>query len=112
MSTTPSDLLSESLIRLHEVARRLPPHRGGRPVSFSCVLRWITKGIPGPDGQRVKLEAVRVGSRWLTSTEAIARWSERLTPRLEDEQPQMARTLTQQSKGSMRAAKLLERAGI
>jgi putative transposase len=81
MSASPSDLLTETLLGLCEAARRLPPGRGGRSVSFSCVLRWITHGVPGPDGRRVKLEAVRVGGRWLTSVEALARWAERLTAR-------------------------------
>lgn len=34
----------------------------------------------GPDGQRVRLEGVRVGARWLTSEEDLARWVGRLTP--------------------------------
>src|ERR1043166_7933857 len=83
MNANPSHLLTETLLGLCEAARRLPPGRGGRPVSFRCVLRWITSGVPGPDGRRVQLEGVRVGGRWLTSEEALARWAERLTPRLD-----------------------------
>src|ERR1700722_9308124 len=92
MNGNASTLLSETLIGLCEAARRLPAGRGGRPVSFSCVLRWITSGVPGPDRQSVKLEGVRVGGRWLTSVEALARWAERLTPRFEEEPAPMPRT--------------------
>jgi hypothetical protein len=112
MSASPSRLLYETLIALCEAARRLPPGRGGRPVSFSCVLRWITHGIPGADGQRVKLEAIRVGGRWLTSEEALARWAERLTPRLDSEPAPAPRTPAQRRRASERAGKNLGSLGI
>jgi Protein of unknown function (DUF1580) len=112
MNTNPSHLLAETLLGLYDAARRLPPGRCGRPVSFSCVLRWITQGVPGPDGQKVKLEGVRVGGRWLTSEEAIARWAERLTPCLDGESVPTPRTPTQRSRAAERAAKQLDKAGI
>ena len=43
-------------------------------------MRWITRGTRTPDGRVVKLEAVRAGSRWLTTAEAVGRYIERLTP--------------------------------
>ncbi len=106
-----SQLLAETLIGLCDAARRLPPGRGGRPVSFSCVLRWIKDGVPGPDGRRIKLEGVRVGGRWLTSVEAIARWADLLTPR-DDEPAHAIRTVAQRTKAAARADKELEQAGI
>jgi hypothetical protein len=112
MSARPTNLLAEKLMSLYEAARRLPPGRRGRPVSFSCVLRWITDGIPGPGGSRIKLEAVRVGGRWLTSDEALARWAERLTPRLDSEPALGPRSLARRERDSERAARELDRAGI
>jgi hypothetical protein len=112
MNANASQLLGETLLGLCEAARRLPPGRGGRPVSFSCVLRWITSGVPGPDGQRIKLEGVRVGGRWLTSEEALARWADRLTPHDNSEPPPAPRTSTQRQKAAERAAKELEKVGI
>ena len=106
-----SQLLSETLIGLCEAARRLPPGRGGRPVSFSCVLRWITHGIPGPDRKRIKLEGVRVGGRWLTSVEALARWADSLTPHNGQPAP-MPSTVAQRKKAAERAEKELEKAGL
>ena len=112
MSVNVSQLLAEKLIGLYEAARRLPPGRGGRPVSFSCVLRWITTGIPGPDGKRVKLEAARLGGRWLTSEEALARWAERLTPRLDGEPALAPRSPAKRSKAAEGATRELEKMGI
>ena len=58
MRRTTFQLLTESLVALGEAARRFPPGRSGRSVSFSCVLRWVTDGILGPDGQWRGIEAV------------------------------------------------------
>src|SRR4051812_45979899 len=109
MVPSPSLLLAETLIGLGEAAHRLPPGRGGRPVSFSCVLRWITNGVTGSDGERVKLEGVRVGGRWLTSEEALARWADRLTPQLDPGQTPIMRTPSKRRRASQQAAKDLNR---
>jgi hypothetical protein len=69
-------------------------------------------GAPGPDGRRVRLEAVRLGGRWLTSAEALARFAERLPPRLGVEEAPAPRTPARRQKASERAEKELERAGI
>jgi hypothetical protein len=71
------DLGSETLVSLSQAARLLPPGRRGRPVNLSTILRWIIDGVAG-----VRLEGLRVGGRWLTSKEALARFAERLTPDL------------------------------
>lgn len=112
MNARASNLLGETLISLAEAASRLPPGRSGKPVHFSCVLRWVTNGICGPDGQRIKLEAVRVGGRWLTSKEALARWAERLTPRPDAEPSMTCRAPTKRRKLAENVLKELERAGI
>jgi hypothetical protein len=112
MSRSPANLLAENLMELREAARRLPPGRGGRPVSFSCVLRWITQGVPGPDGQRIRLEGVRLGGRWLTSEEALARWAECLTPRFDADRSPAPRTPAQRNRAAAKVEKLLDNAGI
>src|SRR5262245_8761128 len=48
-------------------------------VSFATVWRWALKGLPGPDGQRVRLEAQRLGGRWVSSWAALQRFSEATT---------------------------------
>jgi hypothetical protein len=104
-------LTEETLLSISQAARRLPPGRRGRPVSFACVLRWILDGIPGPDGQRVRLEAVRLGGRWLTSVEALSRFAAALTPVLR-EACQAPCSPAARKRGSDRAAKELARLGM
>jgi hypothetical protein len=76
------DIATESTLTLADAAKLLPSVRMGRPVSFQCILRWVQEGSRGPDGRTVKLEAVRLGGRWITSKEAMQRFAEALTPQL------------------------------
>jgi hypothetical protein len=105
-------LTAESLMSLAQAARQLPPGRRGRPVGLSCVLRWVLHGVPGPDGRRVRLEAVRLGGRWVTSREAIQRFAERLTPLVEGAPAAASRTPERRRRASERAAAKLEHLGI
>jgi hypothetical protein len=105
------DLSSESTLSLAQAARLLPAGRKGRPVTLSCVLRWVLRGAKAPDGKVVRLEALRLGGRWLTSREALQRFAERLTPQVES-QSQLPRTPDQRQRASERAAKQLERLRI
>jgi hypothetical protein len=59
-------------------ASNIPGHRGGTHINGSTIFRFITKG-KRVNGEVIRLEAVRVGDRWLTSLEALARFAERLT---------------------------------
>jgi Protein of unknown function (DUF1580) len=70
----PVNIRSEQLLSLPQAARRFPPYRQDRPVNPSTVWRWISGGVKLPDGSRVKLGAVRLSGRWLTSVEAIERF--------------------------------------
>jgi hypothetical protein len=105
------DLATEDPISLTQAARLLPPGRGGRPVTLSCLLRWLLRGARGPDGKLVRLEALRIGGRWVTSRAALQRFAERLTPRLEDDQAS-PRTATAGRRASLKAGKQLEAMGI
>jgi hypothetical protein len=73
------DTLRESVLSLAQVPQFLPPGRGGRPVCFRSVLRWVQEGQRAPDGRIVKLEAIRIGGRLCTSREALQRFGEALT---------------------------------
>jgi len=49
--------------------------RGGRPgVHPTTIFRWMTKGVLCPDGRRVRLESVRIGSRYWTTWAAVERF--------------------------------------
>jgi hypothetical protein len=99
----------ESLTR---AARRFPPARLGRPVTLSCLVRWITRGVKGPEGQRVKLEAARLAGRWITTAAACGRFVEAQTPRMDDAPPPGPRTSGVCRRAADWAAKELERLGI
>jgi hypothetical protein len=105
------DLTTESILSLRDAAKLIPPARRGRPCSFQCILRWALEGAKAPSGERVKLEAVRLGSRWVTSREAIQRFAEALTPRPTSDSPQ-TRTLRRRRRAAEKAEKELERMGI
>src|SRR5262245_23181031 len=105
------DLATESILSLRDAAKLIPPARQGRPVSFQCILRWALDGAKTPSGERVRLEAIRLGGRWVTSREAIQRWAEALTPKT-DNSMSRPRTLRQRRRSAEQAEKELERMGI
>jgi len=63
---------------LSAVGRMFPGHRGGPSIDPSTVFRWAKNGLK-VGGRTVKLEAVRVGSRLITSRPAVARFVNDLT---------------------------------
>jgi hypothetical protein len=68
-----ANILNEQRLDLKEVPP-LVPGRAGRPVSPATVYRWATKGLNG-----ARLQTVQVGSRMVTSKEAIDRFFAELT---------------------------------
>ena len=105
-------ILSERTLSLAAAARLLPPGRRGRPVTLSCMLRWVIDGVRVPgQADRVRLEAVRLGSRWLTSVEALERFAARQTPDFGNPPP-MPRSPTARQRASERAGRELEKHGI
>jgi hypothetical protein len=104
-------ILTETTLSLSQAAKRLPPGRRGAPVSLACLLRWVLDGARAPEGEKVRLEAVRLGGRWITSVEALARFADRLTPKTSDS-PLPARTPRQRRRAAERAEKELERLGL
>lgn len=93
--------------------RLFPGHRGGKSVDPSTTFRWITRGAAAPDGRRVKLEAVRVGGRWLTSRGAVARFVAALTPASDPDTstPPASRTPAARKRASEKAVAALKAMG-
>jgi hypothetical protein len=106
------DLTTETTVSLSQAARLLPPGRRGRPVTLSCLLRWVLDGVKTPSGELVRLEALRLGGRWVTSREALQRFAEALTPRLAGDRPRTPRTPTTRQRAAESAARELDRLGI
>ncbi|WP_439628793.1 DUF1580 domain-containing protein [Gemmata sp.] len=75
----PQLLNGEALIGLTAAGKLFPGYRGESPLNPSTLFRWITSGARATSGVRVKLEAVRLGNRWVTSVEAINRFASSLT---------------------------------
>jgi hypothetical protein len=107
------DITQETPLPLAAAARLVPPGRGGKKTHLSTFVRWIKDGVLLPDGSVVRLEAVRLGSRWFTSREALQRFAERQTPRLDGQATEGApRAPSVRQQASERAAAELERVGI
>src|SRR5262249_36091030 len=75
------DLQLEEVYSFAKAARLIPPARNGKRTHISTLLRWATKGAKGPDGTIVRLDAMRLGGRWVTSRQALERFMAALTPR-------------------------------
>jgi hypothetical protein len=78
--SAPAPLNGEKLISFAAASKLFPAFRGSAPhTNGSTVFRWATRGSKAAGGALVKLEAVRVGSRWLTSVEAVNRFVAAMT---------------------------------
>lgn len=107
------DIKSETLLTLSQAARILPSSRLGRPVTLSCVLRWVLRGLKVPGGNVVRLEAIRLGGKWITSQEALQRFADRQTPCLDAAgEVSQVRSAGQRSRANARAAAELAKIGI
>jgi hypothetical protein len=81
-------------------------------VTLGCLLRWVLDGIRTADGLRVRLEAARLGGRWLTTAGALARFAAAQTPDLDaPADTPVPRGATQRRRAAERAGRELERAG-
>ena len=54
-------------------------------------LRWILHGAPASDGRRVKLAAVRCGAKWITSRDALRKFTAALQAATSSHQPVLLR---------------------
>jgi hypothetical protein len=99
------DLATERPIRL-EVAARQVGH------NFSTVFRWIVDGVKAYDGSLVRLEAVRLGRKWVTSQAALQRFAERLTPDLGAHRSPTPRPPAKRQRASEAAGQKLQQLGI
>jgi hypothetical protein len=111
-STITVEVLAGAGLSLSQAARRFPPFRKDRPVAPSTIFRWIASGVRLRDGRRIRLEAVRLGGRWLTSEQAVQRFIDRQTPNVDADSAALARAPSQRTRRAEQAAEALEAAGI
>jgi hypothetical protein len=65
-------ILDEDKLSLEEARPLLGT--GGKPCDFATIYRAVTAGHLLPNGERLKLEAARIGGKWVTSRLAIERY--------------------------------------
>jgi len=58
---------SVDLIPFHQLAPRLPGRKPGQRLNPAAIYRWHKSGLKGPDGNRVRLQAQRLGGHWCTT---------------------------------------------
>jgi hypothetical protein len=78
-TATPSEILAETRCGV-EAARK------SVGVDRVTIRRWITRGIV-VGGERIRLEAARVGGKYVTSKEALERFVNRMSQRSEVADP-------------------------
>lgn len=105
-----NDLLNETPLSLTQAAALLSTWRGGLPMDRSTLSRWISSGIKASNGTSIRLEAIKLGGRWLTTVEALRRFAAALTPGSGDAIP-LPRGHTERQRASERAAAELARMG-
>lgn len=67
-------VLNEEKMPVAVAARLCGEYTGGSRLHPSTVVRWINRGVRLADGRRVKLDAVKFGSKLITSRQAIERF--------------------------------------
>jgi hypothetical protein len=112
-----NQVAQEPLVTLNELAKKVPASRGAERTHVSTLYRWISVGVRAPNGQVVRLEACRVGSKWCSSEAALQRFISALTPDPDltpdaDPETPSLRTPTMRERACRRAERALEKIGI
>jgi hypothetical protein len=103
-------LTNETLVTLAEAARHIPA-RSGKRIHCSTIWRWHAKGVWTRSGRRVRLEALRLGGRVLTSVEALERFGVELAAaNLIDDEPAPSRSSRPRTPSKKQRAAEIERA--
>ena len=77
-STYELALSAGSLLTVSQICRALPGARDNKAANPSTVTRWILKGCPARNGERIKLKATRCGGRWLIAPSDLSLFFEAL----------------------------------
>lgn len=91
-------------------AAHLVPGTKGGTANASTIFRWCSDGVRLRNGQRLKLESVRVGKRVMTSGPALERFIMATTESYNTD-PEPVRTPTARQRASEKATKELKAIG-
>lgn len=113
--TTVSQVLREILdgdrLSMVQAAKKIPSFRGGRPTSPATLSRWVSDGVRLPTGETVRMEAERVGGRWVTSTAALARFIARQSEAWRVQAPAATRTVNRRERQAAKTSRVLDQLG-
>ncbi|MDB5314017.1 MAG: hypothetical protein JWO38_8219 [Gemmataceae bacterium] len=105
-------LLAEGPIGMSAAARLYGTYRDGRPTHPSTPTRHHMQGVTLPDGTLVRLEAVRISGRLMTSRAAVARFIAAQQSWAAPQVVRAARTPAARSRAADAAAAELDAAGF
>jgi hypothetical protein len=97
---------------LRRLARYAPSNEAGSGIHSATLHRWIMKGVKVPSGKRIRLEAARLGGKWVSTRAALRRFILAQNPDLPDGQPRPIRSAGKRRRASERAAEQLSKIGI
>jgi hypothetical protein len=81
-------------------------------VHTTTALRWVRNGVKRPDGSVVRLEAVRVGTRWLCHPQSLLRFLAALNQSEPPTPPPTSASTTPDKRRAAAANKKLAAAGV
>lgn len=93
-------------------AAKMFPGRGGRPLNPATLTRWAINGVKLPSGERLRLRAKRIGSRWLTVAEWMHEFIESHTAAFVGESQVAMRSPTERNHAADLAGAELARMGV
>jgi hypothetical protein len=99
------------LIPFHRLANRLPGRKEGAHLHPATLYRWHKDGVLAADGERIRLEAQRVGGHWCTSMRKLRRFFNRLGEGCSPETA-MPATRKEHERARSEAERALDRLGI
>jgi hypothetical protein len=100
---------------LAQIAGRVAPNKGSKPVHVATLTRWILEGCRAKDGSRIRLRAVRFPAGWRTTDEWFAEFVDAITRDHTGEpevRPQTIQTSAQRRRELERVDRELARSGF
>src|SRR5262245_14006607 len=96
---------------MNAAAKLFGTFKGGRPVHPSTVSRWASAGVVVAGGTRLRLEAVRLAGRLVTSRAAVVRFVQAQQDSPSAPEPPATRSLAERHRAARAAAAELGRMG-
>lgn len=104
-------ILSEGPVGMSGIARLCGSYRAGKPTHPSTVCRWAKQGVRLTDGRTVRLEAVSLNGRLVSSRAAFVRFLAAQQSLPAEATAANVRSPAQRQRASEQAKKELERLG-